>query len=177
MKVEAEELFDRSGWKPQFGAVDEMIESWWHNDGSKGNCVGKVAKDTVIRITFELGRRAKLTFSARVCRNSGMIGASDITTKIGENVLTWRTTDTFGHTDATNYWNWGTVNYDALILDEGRYVMEITTVDVGYDYFTLKFSDPEADLTIDEYGTYRFEAETCSTNRVGRRRAAIRLRK
>lgn len=158
-KVEAEELFDRSGWKPQFGAVDEMIESWWHNDGSKGNCVGKVAKDTVIRITFELGRRAKLTFSARVCRNSGMIGASDITTKIGENVLTWRTTDTFGHTDATNYWNWGTVNYDALILDEGRYVMEITTVDVGYDYFTLKFSDPEADLTIDEYGTYRFEAE------------------
>lgn len=159
-KVEAENLFDRSGWVPQHGEVDGMIEEWYHNNGDRGFCVSKIKSGTVLRITVSFEQSVRLALSARVCKSGAeVINPTDALTTVDGRTISWRTVDVFGKTDATNWWKWGTLTYEPIILDAGKYVIEIKSVDIGVDWFEFECSDPSADLVISEFKTYRFEAE------------------
>ncbi len=173
-RVEAENLFDRSGWKHAWGEGNpieydpgkSMIDKWeWSKDHSSGMGVTRIKFGSVFKINFTLAKRSQIVFKIRIrkYKSGATIPANDAVVKIGEQTLTWHSNDDFTHTsEFAEDMPWGVLHCTPIALDAGNYVIELTSGDVCYDWFEIKAYDPSTvfpDAEIDDYGSYRVEAE------------------
>ena len=177
-KVEAEDMLDRSGWIPEFGTVDGMVEAWRHKDGKNGYSIGKVGRtkivdpedpekfsyiNTELKFNLLLKTKAKLILKMNVADSNpvegGSIPSGRIATSVAGKKLTFSSDHKFGFTDDKTYWNFGEIVYSAIVLDPGEYTISTKTVGIGYDWYELEFYDPTIDVEVDGFGTYRAEAE------------------
>ncbi len=177
-KVEAEDMLDRSGWIPQFGAVDEMIEQWRHKDGKSGYSIGKVGRKKItdpndpekisyinseLKFKLVLKTKTKMVLKMSVADNNavegGLIPAGRISTSVDGKKLTYSSKHKFGYTEDQTYWNFGEIVYSAIVLEAGEYVISTKTEGIGYDWYVLEFYDPTVDADVEDFGKVRVEAE------------------
>ena len=148
--VQAEDMLDRSGWIPQFGDVDGMIEEWeWTDEsGASGYSIGKVAENTVLRFKFSLKKSAKLTLSMRAAKSdvssTGKLPSNSVSTTVGDVKLPWTSDHVFGNIGAPyTYWNWGMLEFVPVVLEPGDYtIVSERVAGIGFDFYELKFEDP-----------------------------------
>lgn len=85
---------------------------------------------------------------ARICRDGGDIWNSNFNMSIGGTAYKFIKDDAnfkFGHDDAKNYWNWGTVRWDAVSCEAGVIIIEITSANqfsANADWFEFTVAEP-----------------------------------